>query len=404
MMMLLLLLIIFSINVIDSYKININSKNSVLYSNNNNDNNIVNDDNYNDNKIANNDLELQNQLDLYISKNLLLEQGIKLMRTKMDNIINENNELKLQLSNINDNKILNNDKQNKELIIILEKEIRLNQMKMNSLQLKLDNEILLKQDILNNNDILSNSNKKLSNKIDNLIDEANIYKSQIDSYNIKLKLLQKAYEISNNELKSIKNKYSELEKENNNLLELNGKNDIVNTMNEFMIAFKQQTKELQETQKTIQNVDYMITGDLRDQRQIIEKQTSLLQNLVSQLNTEEYSSSSSSSSSSIENINNIPISSTPTPIFEDSNIINDESNINIRSKLKIKKRLGKVAGKVARTVLDALSFLVAKGPYYETLSSSEDFIQKQGSKWNNFNNNFIIDTHSEMDSFERNKI
>ena len=86
--LIILLLIIFSINVINSYKININ-KNSALYSNNNNDN-----------KIANNDLELQNQLDLYISKNLLLEQGIKLMRAKLYDTINENVQLKTQLSNI----------------------------------------------------------------------------------------------------------------------------------------------------------------------------------------------------------------------------------------------------------------------------------------------------------------
>jgi len=383
--------------------------------------------------------DLGNEVELYQSKNELLEQGIKLIRAKLYDTINENVQLKTQLSNTIIN---NNDDKDKKLILTLENELRLSLMKINTLQLKLDNEINIKRDLSNSYNNLAKSNKELSNEIDNISDEVDAYKSEVDTYKAKLKILQKAYENNSIELKISKDKYRELERQYNNVIASNEKNDIVGTINEFMLAFKQQTRELQETQKSIQNVEkqfldgiqkfegeysqssavfnYMIAGDLRDQRRILDQQTSLIQNIVSQLNTELpvmksttastestlYLAEASSESSRISKSSTI--TSTPSTSPQENEFINDrilKTTKNLGANLKIKKRVTKVA----RTVIDAVSFLFAKGPYYETLSSPDFNNPAQDSKINQQKpdswSKLIIDTNEyDIDSYERNNI
>ena len=377
--------------------------------------------------------EFQNTLELYQSKNELLEQGIKLMRVKIYDAINENVQLKTRLSDTITNS--NDNNKDKKLIIALENELRLSRIKIDALQIALENEINMKKDLSISYSNLAKTNKELSNEIDDISNKADmyksevdVYKSEVDTYKAKLRILQKAYENNNNELKSTKDKYRELERQYNNLIASNEKNDIIDTINEFMSTFKQQTTELQETQKSIENVEkqfldgirkfegeysqssavfnYMIAGDLRDQRRILDQQTSLIQSIVSQLNTElpAIKSTIATTDSTLylaEPSKSTTSTSSSTTSSQEVEFINDrilKATKKLGNNLKIKKR----ATKVARTVIDAVSFLFAKGPYYETLSSSEVNIQKTDS-WNKL----IIDTNEyeyDIDSYERNTI
>jgi hypothetical protein len=98
---------------------------------------------------------------------------------------------------------------------------------------------------------------------------------------------------------------------------------------------------------------------------------------------------------------------TPTSPQENE-FINDrilKTTKNLGANLKIKKRVTKVA----RTVIDAVSFLFAKGPYYETLSSPDFNNPAQDSKINQQKpdswSKLIIDTNEyDIDSYERNNI
>jgi hypothetical protein len=378
---------------------------------------VINNKYYSSNDNDNNS-NIPDELELYKSKNELLEQGIKLIRIKMIDTINENIKLKSLLTNTNANaNTISNDK---TIINNLESQLKQSLINNNKLKMTIDNE--------------RNINKELSNNINDISNNMNNYILQIDTYKSKLKILQKVYDNNNNELNIIKDKYYELEKQYNNVININEKNDIVNTINEFMLTFKQQSTELQDTQRSIQNIEqkflneirkfegeysqssaifnYMIACDLRDQRRIIDKQTSMIQSIVSQLDTELPAIKATIGSSDVTsyNIPNIPsttttISSSISSSISSEEVISNNNRIvesarNLGANINIKKRVKKVA----RTVIDAVSFLFAKGPYYETLSSS-DVIDNNYNNNNNIWNNLVIDTNQyEIDSTERNSI